>query len=73
MVTTYTYRREGNGHVHGPYAGKTKRQALQIVGQSIYDNGYATKADAQRFAVTVPLDGTPAVFGPYTFTVTKER
>lgn len=71
-MTTYTYLRTGNGHVHGPYNGMTKRQALQLVGETLCDNGYAVKADAQRFAATVKLDGTPATFGPYTFTLTKD-
>jgi hypothetical protein len=72
VTATYIYRRESNGHIHGPYSGLTKRRALQTVSQSLFDNSYATKPEAQRFAATVPLDGAPAVFGPYTFTITKE-
>lgn len=67
---TYRYLSTGNNHTHGPYGGLTKRQALQIVGQSLYDTGLATKSEAQRFAATVPTDGTPAVYGPYTFIIT---
>lgn len=48
----------------------TKRAALTIMGYGIVDNGYGTKAEAQRFAATVIL-GTPATFGPLTFTLTK--
>lgn len=62
--------REGNGRTLA-YDFETKRRALQWVGQTLYDNNLATKADAQRFAATVTLDGTPASYGPYTFTLSK--
>lgn len=66
---TYTWHREGNGRVLD-HANLTLHQTLVMVGQSIYDNGYASKADAQRFSATLKV-GEPAEFGPYTFTVGK--
>ena len=68
---TYTYLRTNNGYTHDPYGGLSKRQALQLVGMTLHDNG-TPKADAQRFAATVELDGTPATFGPYTYTLTRD-
>jgi hypothetical protein len=67
---SYQLSREGNGRtlVH---SHPTARSAFQSIGHSICDNGYGTKADAQRFAATVKTDGTPAIFGPYTFILTQ--
>jgi hypothetical protein len=72
VANQYTYRRDSNGRTHGPYDGLTKRQAYQLVGQSLCDNGLASKADAQRFAATIPSDGTPTIYGPYTFVITAQ-
>lgn len=48
----------------------TKRQAFTSIGYSIVDNGYGTKAEAQRFAATIKLD-VPAEFPPFVFTITR--
>ncbi len=65
--TDYQYHRTGNGRtLH--HSGMSRRQALQLVGYSLTDNGLAAKAEAQRFAATIK-DDIPATYGPYTFTV----
>ena len=48
----------------------TKRAAFTGIGYNIVDNGHGTKAEAQQFAAAIKL-GTPATFGPYTFTLAK--
>jgi hypothetical protein len=62
----YQLRREGNGRVI-EHENLTRQRAYQAIGQSIYDNGYASKEEAQKFAATVRDDGTPAIYGPYIF------
>ena len=50
----------------------TKRQAFASVGYSIVDNGYGTKAEAQKFAATIVL-GEPAEYPPFVFVVDKVK
>lgn len=72
VKTTYLLTRTGNGRaLDHPHA--TLARALQSVGQSLYDNGYATKEEAQRFAATVKPDGIPTTFYPYIFTLTIKK
>lgn len=71
MAATYTYRREGEGR-ELVYPGLRRREAYSLIGEHIYYNGLASKRDAQTFAATVAL-ATPATFGPYTFTVTRDK
>lgn len=69
-MASYRLERDGNGRnlVH---EGLTKQLAYQLIGQSIYDNGYADKREAQMFASTVRI-GSRVQFGPYVFTLTEE-
>lgn len=71
-ANNFTYHREGGelGKVLH-HEGLTRRQALQLVGEHIFYNGLASKADAQRFTAKMVI-GEAAEFGPYTFTVGKE-
>lgn len=56
------------------YPDLTRRQALQIMGETLVDNRYMTKAEAQRFAAKI-VDGEPVEVdgakGKFVFTVTK--
>jgi len=63
----FTVLRDGNGRNLVQSFG-TLRAALTQIGHSIVDNGFGTKAQAQRFAATVRT-GSPAFFGPYVFTL----
>jgi hypothetical protein len=67
----YYLRRESVRLIALEQTFPTAHKAYQAIGQAIYDNGYGTKIQAQKFAATVPIDGTPIKFGPYTFTLTE--
>jgi len=69
-MTKFTLHRKSTTGLEHVWEFDTKRAAFTQMGYSIVDNGYGTKAEAQRFAATVVL-GTPATFGPFTFTVAK--
>lgn len=57
------------------YPDLTRRQALQTMGETLVDNRYMTKAEAQRLAARV-IDGKPVeVEGPkgtFVFTIAKQ-
>lgn len=72
MTTKKTYHYLRTGSREHSVHGLTERQARQMIGYAIHDNGYGSKTEVQRFAASVTTDGTPATFGPYTFTLTEE-
>lgn len=71
MTVTFTYRREGNGHVQGPYGNLTSREVFTLIGRSLEDNLRTPRAEAKAFADSVQ-PGEPATFGPYTFEVHRQ-
>ena len=47
------------------------RQATDLAGMNVYDNGLASRAEAQRWEAQI-REGEPISFGPYTWTISRE-